>query len=361
MDLCFTPQGCMTQAVDSVWTGFAETIRTAAGQMVTTLFAWWTATPSMSVDAAVTHTAQRFVTSWLALPIAVVALVAVVGWGVASGSDTWVRDVVRGLFVFGVVAAGAVPIVSAVQAWSESLAQGLLGAIPFGDIGSRFEAILETPGMTPGMVSFWAALIFLAGAVQYVLMLFRDGVVLLLTVLLPVAAAGQFSRSSVLWLPKLAGWLAAFVFLKPAAALVYFVGLSLFGQVEGVQGMATAACLLVAALFALPALLRLVTFAVDSAPLHTNALSLGATVSGVAASGAQLITRSGGGGADAAAGASGPTGATGAAGTTAASPVVAAGAAAVGAASNIPRTTSQAIDPMPSTTSCPGGTTGDTK
>ena len=61
MSVCFTPQGCLLEAVDSVWSGFADTVRTAAGQMLTALFGWWTVTPSMSVDAAVTHSAQTFV------------------------------------------------------------------------------------------------------------------------------------------------------------------------------------------------------------------------------------------------------------------------------------------------------------
>lgn len=349
MSVCFTPQGCLVQAVDSVWSGVADAVRTAAGQMLTALFGWWTVTPSMSVDAAVTRTAQSFVTSWLALPIAVIALVAVVGWGVASGSDTWIRDVARGLLVFGIVAVGAIPIVAALQAWSESLARGLLGAIPFGDVGKWFDTALNVPGLGPGMVSFWAAIVFVAGAVQYVLMLFRDGVVLLLTVLLPIAAAGQFARTSMLWLPKLTGWLLAFIFLKPAAALVYFVGLTLVGQVDGVQGLATAACLLVAAVGALPALLRLVTFAVDAAPVHSNALATAATLSGIAASGAQLLARSGSAGA---------AGATGAAGSAAAAPPIAAGAAAVDAVSNLPRTAAAAVTPSTTTgsTTTPGGT-----
>lgn len=335
MSLCFTPQSCALQAVDGVWASLADTVRTAAAQMLTTLFGWWTATPGLSVDAAVTRTAQSFVTSWLALPIAVIALVAVVGWGVASGSDTWVRDAGRGLLVFGIVAAGGIPVVAALQAWSESLARGLLGAVPFGDVGRWFDRALDINSLNPGMVAFWAAIVFIVGAVQYLLMLFRDGVVLLLTVLLPIAAAGQFTRTSMLWLPKLAGWLLAFVFLKPAAALVYFVGLSLVGEADGVQGVATAACLLVAAVAALPALLRLVTFAVDSAPLHTNALALGASASGVAASGAQLASRSAAGGAEAAG---------------AAAPPVAAGAAAVDAISSLRGTTAAAVDPWDSDT-----------
>lgn len=351
MSVCFTPQGCVSQAADGIWSSMAEVARTTAGQMLTALFGWWTATPSLDVATTATHTAQTFVTSWLALPIAVIALIAVVGWGVLSGSDTWIRDALRGLLVFTFVAVGSIPIVLALQAWSESLTRGLLGAVPFGDVGKWFAAALAVQAISPGMITFWSGVIFVLGAVQYVLMLFRDGVVLLLTVLLPVAAAGQFTRTSMLWLPKLVGWLLAFVFFKPAAALVYFVGLTLVGQADGVQGLATAACLLVAAVAALPALLRLVTFAVDAAPLHTNALALGATISGVAASGAQLLRSHGSG----AAGATGATGATGAAGAAAsAAPPIAAGAAAVDALSNVARVTSAAVDPSNSTSH--GGT-----
>jgi hypothetical protein len=345
MGICITPQGCLVEALDSVWGGFADAARQAAGEMLTTAFGWWTASPSTGVDTAVLHTAQRFVTSWLALPVAVLALIAVVGWGVASGGDGWIRDAVRGLLVFGIAAAGSIPIVAALQAWSESLARGLLTAVPTGDIGARYLTMLDLPGTTPLAVTFWTGLLFLAGAVQYLLMLFRDGAVLLLTVLLPVAAAGQFSRGSIMWLPKVGGWLLAFVFMKPAAALVYFLGLSLLGQATGVQAIATGVALMVAAVLALPVLLRLVTFAVDAAPLHTNVLASAATVAGVAASGAQLIaSRSGRGSGAPATGATGAAGAVGPAGAAVATGAVVADAG-LSVARATTQATSQALDP----------------
>jgi hypothetical protein len=317
----------------------ADTLRQAAGEMITTLMGWWTTTPSTGVDTTVVHTAQRFVTSWLALPIAVIALMAVVGWGVASGSDQWIRDAVRGLLVFGIVATAAIPIVSALQAWSESLARGLLGAVPAKDVGARFQAMLDMPGSSPGIVIFFAALMFLVGVVQYLLMLFRDGAVVLLTVVIPVAAAGQFSRGSLLWLPKVSGWLLAFVFMKPGAALIYYVGLSLLGQATGVQAIATAICLMATAVLALPALLRLVTFAVEAAPVHTNVMATAATAAGVAASGAQLMTRRPQSAAPVEAAAVASTGPAGAA------------FAAVDAASNLPNVAANAVDPSASRTS----------
>ena len=337
MGICITPQGCMMDALDTFWGGLADAIRKAAGDMVTQLFGWWTETGSTPVDTGFMHASQQYVTSWIALPIAVLALIAAVGWGVAGGGHAWIADVARGLVVFGVVAAGSIPLVAALQAWSTSLSKGLLFAVPSRDVGARLIHLLDVPGTSPLQLAFWGLLVFLAGAVQYLIMLFRDGAVLVLTVALPIAAAGQFSRGSALWLPKVAGWLLAFLFLKPAAALVYFVGLSAFGQGSGVQALATSICVMVAAILALPAMLRLVTFAVNSAPMGSNALAAGATVAGIGASAAQLMARRSGG----------PTGAGSVASAApAAGPVGVAGSAAAGAATAVRRAATTSVTPQ---------------
>jgi hypothetical protein len=293
MGICVSPQGCLMDTLDTVWGGLADGIRAAAGEAITTLFGWWTTPSSTTVNSAVVQAAQRYTITWIAIPIAVLAVLAAVTWGAASPQGTWLRDVARGLLVFGVTAAGSIPIVAALQAWFEALASGLLGAVPTGDVGKRLIDLLSLPGVGPAQVTFWGALLFLVSLVQYLVMLFRDGAVLVLTAVLPVAAAGQFTRGSILWLPKVAGWLIAFLAFKPAAALVYYIGLSLLGQGNDVHALASGACVMVAAVLALPALLRLVTFAVTSPHLGSGGLSTVATLSGIAASAAQLATRTG--------------------------------------------------------------------
>ena len=290
MGACLTPTGCVDaavgSAVDAFWGGLATTVTQAAGQMVTTVFGWWTSTDTVSVDSVVVRTVQSYTLTWVAAPVAVLSLLATVTWGVAGTSPSWVRDVARGLLVFGVAAAASIPVVAALQDWAQALSTGLLAAVPTRDVGARFVTLLDLEATPPALVAFWGLLVLLAGAVQYVLMLFRDGAVLVLTVMVPVAAAGQFSRSSLVWLPRLAGWLVALVFTKPAGALVYFIGLSLLGGADGVQGLVTGLCVMIAAVAAMPVMLRLVTFA-TSTPL-SGGLSSVATVTGLAASGAQV-------------------------------------------------------------------------
>jgi hypothetical protein len=59
MGVCISPQGCLLSAVDSVWGGFADGIRSAAGEALTQLFGWWTGTSSASVNDAVVHRPAR--------------------------------------------------------------------------------------------------------------------------------------------------------------------------------------------------------------------------------------------------------------------------------------------------------------
>jgi hypothetical protein len=291
MAICITPQGCVLEAANSFWTGLADATTAAAGQMVTTLFAWWTTTPPLDLNTVITHTAQRYVTEWIALPVAVLAVLAAVGWGVLGSGVAWIGDIARGLLVFGIVTAGSLPIVAALQTWSSSLAKGILSAVPTHDVGGRIITLLDLPGGSPLLVIFWGILVLLAAAIQYVMMLFRDGAVLVLTAVLPLAAAGQFNRASLLWLPKVTGWLMAFIFLKPAAALIYYLGLSLIGQGQGLHALVTAICMMVTAIFALPAMLRLVTFATAAAPMGSGALTGISTASGFAVAGAQFAGR----------------------------------------------------------------------
>lgn len=349
--VCLTPQSCIASAVGSIWGKLADAIKEAVGQMVTWLFGWWTTTPSLDLNAPLVHTAQRYVTAWIAIPIAVLAVLAAVAWGVLGGGVAWVTDLARGMLVFGVVAAGSIPLVDAMQAWSTSLAKGLLSAVPTRDVGAQIIGLLDVPGMADVMVIFWGVVLLFASAIQYLLMLFRDGAVLVLTAVLPIAAAGQFNRGSVLWLPKIVGWLLAFIFLKPAAALIYYLGLSLVGQADGVQALATGVCVMISATFALPAMLRLVTFAVNSAPMGSGALGVAATGTGIAASVAQTSAMRRGGSAPSGAA---PTGTAGAARAGGASPsgggAAATGAgAAVAAASSVRRVPKMAVNPNRST------------
>ena len=371
MSFCLTPSGCALAAVDSVWGQLADQIRVAAGAMLVDLFGWWTRTGTTPVDQPVLHTASTFVLTWIALPAAVLALLATVGWGLLSGTYDWVRNVVRGCLVFGATASASIVVVRLLQDWSESLAAGVLDAVPTRDLGGRLVDLLALPGVSPAQVTFWSSLMLLVGAIQWLLMLSRDAAVLVLTVMLPLAAAGQFAHASRTWLPRIIGWQLALIFFKPAAALVYWLGLSLLGTATGVQSVAVALVMLITATVALPVLLRLVTFAFDGLPDGQRGLSSVATVVGMTATVAQLVaTRRASAGASGAAASSSPSGAAMGAAPVGAMPLAAGSTRSTGGASpsaapagapvSTGSTTSSSAGPSPSGTSSSGSTPSGT-
>ena len=77
----------------------------------------------------------------------------------------------------------------------------------------------------------------------------------------PIAAAGQVSRATQAWWPRLAASTAQLIVLKPVIALVFCVGFSLTGNSTDVQTLLAGMLVLVLAVLAWPAVARFFTFA----------------------------------------------------------------------------------------------------
>jgi hypothetical protein len=184
-----------------------------------------------------------------------------------------------------------------------------------------------------------------ASLIQIVLMLIRSAMLVLLAGTLPIAAAATNTEVGKAWFRKFCAWTLAFVAYKPAAALIYAAAIKLneAGMSDSgnslIQAMAGMMMLLLA-IFALPALLRLavpVTAAVagggsasgssvaDPGGAATGAINIGRSAAGGFGGG----SRGGGGGGGAGSGGGGGGGATGArlAGSAAGAGFGAAGAA----------------------------------
>ena len=186
----------------------------------------------------------------------------------------------------------------------------------------------------------------LVSLVQICLLIVRSALSVLLAGTLPLAYSATNTQWGKQWSQKHASWLIAFVLYKPVAATIYaaafkVTGSALTGKLEGVAesivGLMSGLVLMVAALFALPAMMRLIVPAVGAASAG-GAMFAGAAVGGAASGavnmGSRMASKGGGGGA-AGAGGSGAGGGGAASGATAAKGAAAAkgaGAAAAGAA-----------------------------
>lgn len=182
----------------------------------------------------------------------------------------------------------------------------------------------------------------LVSLVQICLLIVRSALSVLLAGTLPLAYSATNTQWGKQWSQKHASWLIAFVLYKPVAATIYaaafkVTGSALTGKLEGVAesivGLMSGLVLMVAALFALPAMMRLIVPAVGAASAG-GAMFAGAAV-GSAASGAvnmgSRMAAKGGSSGGGAAGASGAGGA-GGAGASGAAAAKGAGTAAAGAA-----------------------------
>lgn len=181
--------------------------------------------------------------------------------------------------------------------------------------------------------------------IQICLLVVRSALSVLLAGTLPLAYSATNTQWGKQWSQKHASWLIAFVLYKPVAATIYaaafkVTGSALTGKLEGaaesIVGLMSGLVLMVAALFALPAMMRLIVPAVGAASAG-GAMFAGAAV-GSAASGAvnmgsRMAAKGGssGGGSAAGAGAGAGGGASGAAAAKGAG-TAAAGAATGGAA-----------------------------
>lgn len=97
----------------------------------------------------------------------------------------------------------------------------------------------------------------LASVTQFFVLLARNAVLPLVVVLLPVAAASGSTMLGRAWFGRLAAWLLALAFYKPAAAVVYAVVLVQARSADTATKALTAFAGMVAAVLVLPGLIKL--------------------------------------------------------------------------------------------------------
>ncbi|MDC2950300.1 MULTISPECIES: hypothetical protein [Streptomyces] len=255
------------------------------------------------------------------------------------------KQAFMGMWKVILVGAAAVPVVTALMRASDAYAADVYAKSDLGDNASAMLGVLTLS--QPGLVLIFGLLVMLSSFVQIVLMYIRIGVLIMLVGTLPLAAASSMTGWGEGWWKKHVGWLAAWLLYKPAAALIIYSATSMTKDKEDLDAVIAGMGMLIMAVFALPALLKLIvpaTAALGGTSGGTvtlnaaNSIASGAvSIAGSAAAGGGGGGGGGGGSApqgspSTGAGASGGAGAGGAGGAGAAAGTAAAGAATAGAA-----------------------------
>ena len=144
------------------------------------------------------------------------------------------------------------------------------------------------------VIVFGIAAIVLS-VVQAGLMLFRQAALVILAGVLPLAAAGSVAPMTRGWVRKVAAWMLALIFYKPAAAAVYATAFTMIGS-GGTRTALMGFVMLAVSVVALPALMKFFTWTTGTiGGTSGGGQILGTAAAGAIAVGALRSSRGGGG------------------------------------------------------------------
>ena len=247
-------------AASGALNGIAAAIESGIAWMVTQTSTWWVQLPSpdLSGEPAVGQLQQ-----WM-LPLTVA--VAVLGLIIAGGKMALTRranpliDVGSGLAVISATSAVGVLLptllLKAGDAWSTWVLQASTG----GQFTQRLASVLTLGGSTPAVVVVLGIVAIIISAIQAVLMLFRQGALVVLAGVLPLAAAGMLTPATRGWFRRVTGWMLALIFYKPAAAAVYATAFTMIGTGKDPRTVLMGFTMVFLSLLALPVLMRFFTW-----------------------------------------------------------------------------------------------------
>ena len=317
--------------INSLFHGVTDSL----GDLAKSLGSFWVNTPSIPLtgeDNAVTFI--RDTTLWY------VGVLMVISVLIAAGQMMWTRkgqpltELLSSLLKFAIINAASVSGVTMLldsgdkfSAWiiKQSTDEGfdkalsnLMGPEVFKSEISMGIAIFA---IVMGIIAI------IVSVIQIGLLIVRSAMALILVGTLPLAFSATNTSWGKQWSQKHVSWLIAFILYKPVASLVYAAAFKVFGsygKIDGDDGQRmvyfiSGLVLMVGALFALPAMMRLIVPAVGAAA-GAGAMFAGAAVGSAASGAVNFGSRmrgagrgGGGGGGGAAAGGGGGGAATGAA------------------------------------------------
>lgn len=286
---------------NSALDALAKSIQDAITWVITGTLTSWLQLPSPDLE----HEAAIGSLHWWFMPIAtVVAVLAIIVAGgkmAITGKANSLTDVAQGLVT--IIATGALGVIvpnlllKASDAWSS----WVLTTSADGDFGERLAKTMAIPGAPSGLIIVLGIVGLFMSVVQALLLVFRQASIIILAGMLPLAAAGTLAPKTRAWFTKISGWGLAFIFYKPAAAGIYALSFTMIGKGTDIRTILVGYSIMGLSLIALPALMKLTTWATGSVAQSSGPGGLlSAALSGAVAIGSFRGSNGGAGGASAA-------------------------------------------------------------
>jgi len=270
-------------AAGGVLGAFADAIKSAVADVVKATLTWWVRQDSLDIAATPVDRLQH-----LLLPVTLLVAVGSLMWqGVKmalSRKPDPLWDAGRGLAVLAVVTGAGVTALAGALRAGDALSSWMLDQATGGQFSQRLVDVLSMTGISgAGTVILLGMVTFFVTLLQWVLLFFRQGSLVVLAGLLPLAAAGSMSPGTRPWLRRLLAWLLSIVAYKPMVAFIYAAGFTLFGQGKDLSTVVLGVVVLVLSVVALPALLRFFSWGVDAGAAHLGSAATGALAGGLGA------------------------------------------------------------------------------
>ncbi|MFC0624917.1 hypothetical protein [Kribbella deserti] len=277
--------GCVTrklgEAVDAVFAGFwnliykmfAGVIADAVGGVIKAVGSLWIYVPTLhaseggNYSPVATVSFMRGQTLFLTAAVAVVAMIIGGARMAYQHHGESARELLRSMLTLVIVTLGGVAMVTVLTEAGDLLAKEFIDrAVQESGMGFAENLVKMIAGPMATQPMFTLPLIIVLGFaavlmsfLQIIMMLVRNGMLILLVGILPLAAAATNTEMGKAWFKRCCGWLIAFIAYKPFAALIYATAIMLAGNQDSLVNVLTGLMMMALSIIALPALLRLVS------------------------------------------------------------------------------------------------------
>ncbi|MEU5885182.1 hypothetical protein [Spirillospora sp. NPDC047279] len=265
----------------------AKPVQEAVRWFVANTSSWWVQTTPPDLEAEPSVELLQNLMQPIAVTVAMAAMLIVAGKMALTRKANPLVDAVTGLIVVAAVAAIGVVVPNILLQWGHAWSSWALNASSHGGFAARMTAIVTFPTGTPGAVVFFLGIVaLLIGAIQAILLLFRQAALIILAGLLPLAAAGMITPATQPWFKKVTGWGLALIFYEPAAAAVYSTAFILIGNGKDLRAVLMGFTMMAISLVAFPVLLRFFAWTTGRAEASPGGGVLTAVMGGATAIGA---------------------------------------------------------------------------
>lgn len=250
----------------SVFDDIAQKFADGLANLIKTLMTFWIDTPAPDVSSAssVIQTLNGLTRPLVAFAAVLGVIVGGARMAFSARTHESGQAVLRGLLLMTVVTAAGATVVELALTGCDALAGYVLDhGFDGTSVGTRLLAF-SIPTVGAALMFLLALFGIIASLVQVAIMLIRGAILVVLVGVLPVAAAASISETGFGWFKRLAGWITSFVLYKLVAAIVYAAAFALIGDSSSLAGVVSGCGLLIVAILALPALLRLIPPSVEA-------------------------------------------------------------------------------------------------